>query len=85
MMRFLPLTLQLYLEGRYSTALDTYYVRARILDDTGTVLANFTLDNVPLLLAKDLRVMVSRLWSGRIVGHPHVIALSHNRMDVKQD
>lgn len=42
----------------------TYYVRARILDAGGAALAPFTLDTVPLLPTKDLRVMVSRLWSG---------------------
>jgi hypothetical protein len=42
----------------------TYTVRARILTANGAEIANYVLNDVGLLPTKDLRVMVSRLWSG---------------------
>src|SRR5215469_2385239 len=42
-----------------------YDLQAKLFDGAGAVLANYSLpDQIHLLPTKDLRVMVSRLWSG---------------------
>lgn len=41
-----------------------YYFRLRIKDANGVELLAVALDNVPFLPTKDLRIMVSRIWSG---------------------
>src|SRR5713101_2465592 len=42
----------------------TYYVRANILTAIGSVAATYVMDTVQLFPTKDLRMMVSRVWSG---------------------
>jgi len=42
----------------------TYEVNARVLDAAGSLLAAYDVTDVVLLPTKDLRVMVSRVWSG---------------------
>jgi hypothetical protein len=41
-----------------------YTVQARLLTANGAEIATYSLNNVTLLPTKDLRVMVSRIWSG---------------------
>jgi hypothetical protein len=41
-----------------------YTVQARLLASNGAEIATYRLDNIELLPTKDLRVMVSRVWSG---------------------
>jgi len=52
------------LPGAFLPWTGPYYVRAQVLDSAGMVLSDYVLDPVELLPTKDLRVMVSRLWSG---------------------
>jgi hypothetical protein len=58
------LSLVTRLPGSFLPWVGAYYVTARILDAAGAVLSNHALGRIDLLPTKDLRVMVSRIWSG---------------------
>jgi hypothetical protein len=50
--------------GNQLPDIGTYYFRATILTAVGSVAAEYRIDAVQLLPTKDLRMMVSRVWSG---------------------
>jgi hypothetical protein len=52
------------LRGSVLRWIGKYVIRARVLDTNGVELIAYSLDLVELLATKDLRIIVSRLWSG---------------------
>ena len=51
------------IEGKKLPDVGDYYIQASVLTAVGSVAATYVLDAVQLLPTKDLRMMVSRVWS----------------------
>jgi hypothetical protein len=67
------------LRGRLLPFVGKYYFRIDLIDSLGTALETFVVDEVELLPTKDLRVMVSTLWSGTPL-KPLEIDAAHDAM-----